>query len=112
MPAPVKAFIDPTQGLACKLTLPSSGPDTTFQFGQVFTSLAMCFPSKFTPLVQYSVVAAPYAVNVPEAVDIPKPPVGKMLISTFPPIYRERSNYTGTADTPRKFPSIYITRNQ
>ena len=40
---------------------------------------------------------------------IPKPPVGKMLINTFPPIYKERINTVGIADSPRVFPPIFIT---
>ena len=43
------------------------------------------------------------------AAQIPKPPVGKLLIATYPPIYKERTNYKGVADSPRQFPPIYIT---
>lgn len=38
---------------------------------------------------------------------LPKPPVGKMFINTFPPIYKERVNTLGIADTPRIFPTIF-----
>ena len=41
---------------------------------------------------------------------LPKPPVGKLLVSTFPPIYKERNNYSGIADSPRIYPPIYTYR--
>ena len=85
MASPVKAFQDPT-GLA-RLGDPLSlllGPiegrfHTAAQIPQRPFARVMVGPP--VPLVQ---------THVPPQIQIPPPPMGRVVLSTFPPIYKER----------------------
>lgn len=66
--------------------------------------------SDFSPVGRpVTTITRPPAVLRTAQQPLPKPPVGKMLVNTFPPIYKERVNSVGLADTPRIFPTIFVT---
>lgn len=105
MASPVKNFTDPT-------TLSRMVSFSLFSLPIPIIhmpSMLKCFGEptpKSNGLFLVGKTLAP--IVIAHTAQVPKPPLGKMLINTFPPIYRERVNVTGIADSPRIFPAIYL----
>lgn len=111
MASPVKAYIDPTNGVVRQPNinqfiqnlitpaLPSVGARQ-----QMFVICAV-----EQQIVNIGKIGPANIINSsPIPAQVPRPPVGRMLVNTFPSIYKERTGSVGLAAVARVYPPIYI----
>lgn len=109
MASPAKAFTDPV-GVSRTVSFGTSVPQPILPIKPpTYRQLALQVWNSH-PWNTFTILAT-LKPSLPLTVvngKIPPPPMGRMLFSTFPPIYRERTN---TFISPvREFPPIYLMK--